>query len=215
MIYLFTGDDSKKRIASYRNFFIDNSKGLEVFFVTKNDFDFVQIESLFSGRGLFFNKSIVVLSSVFEKKENKEFVLENLDFLNKSPNLFLFLERDISKKDLAYFKEKNLNIFNFELPKVKKEKFDNFLIANVFMQKNKKVLWIYYRQAIDLGVALEEIVGVLFWKVKDALIKKNFSKFSEKELILISQKLSCLLPEARKEGKDAEVVLERFLIEVF
>ena len=73
-----------------------------------------------------------------------------------------------------------LNIF--ELPKEKKEKFNNFLIANAFANKDKLNTWIYFRQAVDKGVAMEELIGILFWKIKDMLLKKNFSKFSEKQL---------------------------------
>ena len=75
--------------------------------------------------------------------------------------------------------------------------------------------WIYFRQAIDIGVSLEEIVGVLFWKTKDLLLRKNFSRFTEKQLKDFSTRLSYLLPEARKKGQEAEAVLEQFLLEAF
>ena len=62
---------------------------------------------------------------------------------------------------------------------------------------------------------MEEIIGVLFWKIKDMLLKKNFGKFSENELKNSALRLSYLLPEARKKGYDDESVFERFLLEVF
>ncbi len=70
-------------------------------------------------------------------------------------------------------------------------------------------------QAMDKGVGMEELVGVLFWKAKDMLLKKNFSKFSEVELQAFASKLSYLLPKARKEGLDDESVFEQFLLEAF
>jgi len=48
----------------------------------------------------------------------------------------------LSKKARA-----ELNVF--ELPKEKTEKFDNFLVANAFAQKDKQNLWIYFRQAMN------------------------------------------------------------------
>lgn len=99
--------------------------------------------------------------------------------------------------------------------KEKKEKFNNFLLANAFGARDKRGLWIYYRQAVEKGVGLEELVGVLFWKIKDTILKKNFNKFTETELKNSAAKLAYLLPAARRDGRDAEVALEQFLLEVF
>ena len=103
----------------------------------------------------------------------------------------------------------------FQPPKEPKSKFNSFLLANAFGSKDKLNLWIYFRQAMHKGVAMEELVGVLFWKIKDMLIKKNFSKFKESELKSFAGRLSYLLPKARKAGGDVEIALEQFLLEVF
>jgi hypothetical protein len=68
---------------------------------------------------------------------------------------------------------------------------------------------------MDTDVSLEEITGVLFWKIKDMILKKNFGKFKEEQLKTLVSKLSYLLPEARKNGRDAESALEQFLLEAF
>jgi hypothetical protein len=68
---------------------------------------------------------------------------------------------------------------------------------------------------VDTDVSLEEITGVLFWKIKDMILKKNFGKFKEEQLKTLVSKLSYLLPEARKNGRDAESALEQFLLEAF
>jgi BMFP domain-containing protein YqiC len=47
------------------------------------------------------------------------------------------------------------------------------------------------------------------------ILKKNFSKFPENELKDFASRLSYLLPEARKEGRDAESAFEQFLLEAF
>ena len=89
------------------------------------------------------------------------------------------------------------------------------MIANAFTNKDKLNTWIYFRQSIDLGVSLEEINGVLFWKIKDMILKKNFNKFKDEQLKYFIEKLSYLLPEARKNGVDAESAFEQFLLEAF
>ena len=88
-------------------------------------------------------------------------------------------------------------------------------MANAFGQRDKLNLWVYFRQAMDRGVGMEELIGVLFWKIKDMILKKDFRKFSEIELKDSASRLSYLLPQARKKGKDAEATFEQFLLEVF
>ena len=215
MIYLFAGDDTKKKIENYEKFLKSLEKNLEVFSVNKNDFDPVQIESFYSGAGLFFNKCVVVFSNVFEKEEVGDFLLKKLDLMSKSSNVFVFLEGKLKKIELDAFKKEKAEINVFELPKEKKEKYDNFILARDFEKRDRLNLWIHFRQAIDKGVGMEELVGILFWKAKDMILKKNFSKFKEQELKDFASKLSYLLPEARKGGLDDESAFEQFLLEAF
>lgn len=230
MLYLFSGDDAKNKLSNYEKFLkslsvpslrwqeTGISKEQEIFFINRNSFDQMQIESLYSGSSLFFTKSIVVFSNIFEYEETRDFILEKLKLMANSDNSFIFLEGKLNKPILDVFKKvepKRVQLNIFELSKEKKEKFDNFLLANDFGDRNKLNLWIHFRQAMDKSVGMEELVGVLFWKIKDMIIKRNFSKFSEVELKDSASRLSYLLPEARKEGRDAESVFEQFLLEAF
>jgi len=228
MIYLFTGDDTKNKFINYERFLKSVSKDTEVFSVNRNNFSEGEIESFYSGSGLFFTKCIVVFSNILEREDERDFILKKLELFASSSNSFVFLEGKLNKPVLDAFnklqtklnvKQKEVNkdtvVVNiFELPKAKKERFDNFLLANAFANKDKLNMWIYFRQAVDLGVMMEELTGVLFWKIKDIILKKNFSKYSEAKLKDTANKLAYLLPEARREGKDAEVVFEQFLLEV-
>jgi hypothetical protein len=215
MIYLFYGDDTKNKHLSYEKFLKTIPSSTETFFIGKNDFNPAQTESFYSGSGLFFTKCFVIFTNILEKEETLDFILDKLDFLIKSENSFVFLEGKLNKPVLDAFKKAKAEVNSFELPKEKKEKFDNFLLANAFGQRDKLHLWIYFRQAMDKGVGMEELIGVLFWKIKDMLLKKNFSKFSEDELKNFVGKLSYLLPEARKNGLDTESVFEQFLLDAF
>lgn len=215
MIYLFCGDDSKNKHENYEEFIKSISISVETFFIGKNDFNSMTIESFYSGSGLFFTKCVVVFTNIFEKEETQEFVLDKLNLMSESNNNFVFLEGKLNKPVLDAFRKVRAEINVFELSKEKKEKYNNFLLAYDFEKRDKLNLWIHFRQAIDVGVGMEELVGVLFWKVKDMLLKKDFKKFSEIELQNFGGRLSYLLPEARKEGKDVEAVFEQFLLEAF
>lgn len=215
MIYLFYGDDTKNKRGSFERFLESISKGGEVLFINRNNFDRVQIESLYSGSSLFSSDHTVVFENILEYEDNRDFILEKLGFMSGSPSSFVFLEGKLLKNVVDNFKKAKGEIQLFELPKEKKEKYDNFLVANAFAGKDKLNMWIYFRQAMDKGVGMEEIIGVLFWKIKDMILKKNFGKFKEEELKNSAVRLSYLLPEARKSGRDAEAVFEQFLLEVF
>ncbi|MFA4975566.1 MAG: hypothetical protein WC839_02415 [Candidatus Paceibacterota bacterium] len=215
MIYLFCGDDAKNKHEGYEKFIKSISKNIEIFFIGKNDFNPMEVESFYSGSGLFFTKCMVVFTNIFEKEETLNFILEKLSLMNEATNDFIFLESKLNKPTLDAFRKARAELNVFELPKEKKEKYNNFLLAYDFEKRDKLNLWIHFRQAIDVGVGMEELVGVLFWKVKDMLLKKDFKKFSQIELQNFASRLSYLLPEARKEGKDAEAVFEQFLLEAF
>ncbi len=215
MIYLFCGDDAKNKRQSYEKFVNSEKESKGLFYVNRNNFNEMELESLYSGANLFSLLSVIVFENIFEYEETRDFILEKLGLMGQSPNSFIFLESKLNKLLLDAFKEARAEINIFELPKEKKEKFDNFLVANAFSRKDKLNLWIYFRQAVDLGVGLEELVGVLFWKIKDMIIKKDFGKWKIEELKNSTSCLSYLLPKARKEGRDAEVALEEFLLEAF
>jgi len=215
MIYLFAGDDAKTKRAVYEKFIKSLPKNIETFFISKKDFNQNQTESFYSGSGLFFTKCVVFFENVFDKEENLDFILGKIDLINKSGNDFVFLEGKINKPVLDAFRKVRAELNIFELAKEKKEKYNNFLLADAFADRNKKDLWIHFRLAIDKGVRMEELIGILFWKAKDMILKRNFSKFSEIELKNFATKLSYLLPEARKNGVDDEAAFEQFLLESF
>ena len=215
MIYLFSGDDTKEKLASYDKFLAGLPEKAEKFFISRNNFDEGQIESLYSSAGLFSSELAIIFDNILEHEEPREFVLGKLDEMAESRNTFVFLEGKLGKPILDAFKKAYAELNLFELPKEKKEKYNNFLLANDLGAKDKLNLWIHFRQAVNLGVGLEELVGVLFWKGKDMILKRNFGKFKEDELKNFTSKISYLLPEARREGHDAECAFEQFLLESF
>ncbi len=215
MIYLFAGDDAERKIASYEKFVNSISNEMEIFQVARNNFSPTEIESFYSGNGLFFSQCAVVFSGILEREDERSFVLEKLHEMSQSSNWFVFLESKLAKTVLDEFKKSRAEINYFELPKERHEKYNNFILANDLGARDKKNLWIHFREAVNLGVGLEELVGVMFWKVKDMLTKRFYGKWKKEELENVAQKLAFILPEARREGKDPETVFEKFILEIF
>lgn len=215
MVYLFAGDYPEMKMKNYEAFVSDLPTGTEIFNIGKSDFDPMQVESLYSGAGLFFSKCAVIFSNVFENANAKDFLLSHLNSLQESGNDFIFLEGKLLKAELDTFREVRAEINYFELPKSKKEKYDNFLVANAFASGNKFMTWYHFRRAMDLGVGMEEIIGVLFWKIKDMLLRADFRRFPKEHLQKCASRVAYLLPEARKRGLDDEAVFEKFILEAF
>lgn len=214
MLYLFSGDDTKKRNTSCEAF-LKTFQGAEMFTITKNDFDLLQIRNFHSGTNLFAAKTAVIFRDILENEELASTILAELPAMGESGNTFIFVERKLLKPALDAFKKARAELNVFELPKQKKEKYDNFLVANALAARDKFNCWLHFRRAVDLGVSLDELSGVMFWKVKDMLLRRNFGKWQEEELKILAARLSCLLPLARKAGPEAESAMEQFLLEVF
>ncbi len=217
MIFLFTGDDTKNKYIAYERYLKSIPFAEERFSVSRNNFDKTYVESLYSGSGLFFKKCTVIFSGILDNEDTRDFIMEKLELLGKSTNNFVLVEGKLGKPVLDAFKKikEGVEVYTFELPKEKKEKFDSFLLANAFGSKQKLNLWIYFREAMTAGVMIDELSGILFWKIKDMILKKDFRNFKEGELKNHAMKLSRLLPEARKEGIDVEAAFEQFLLEAF
>ncbi|MEJ0001737.1 MAG: hypothetical protein WDN09_00935 [bacterium] len=215
MIYLFAGEDAKTRHEAFERFLKSLPTGADVLSIGKNDFDEMQFESLASGAGLFSPKSVVVLSGTFENESAREFILKKLELAAGSANDFAFVEGKLLKPVLERFKDAGADIKIFDKPADKKERFNSFQLASAFGLRDKLNLWIYFRMAMDQGVGMEELVGVLFWKAKDMLVKRSYGKFSEQELKHFAGRISYLLPEARRKALDDESAFEQFLLEAF
>ena len=214
MIYLFFGNDTKLKRKTYLDFMKSIPERANVFDIHKNNFDLMQFESLYSSNSLFFAKSVVVLNNIFENEEIKEIVLANLANLEKSINDFIVLEGDLKKAELDAFKKVRAEINLFEKKEIKKQTFNTFILANNLGDRDKLNIWINLQMAYKENVAVDAIVGVLFWKVKDMIIKKDFKKFSLEELQKIARELPFLLSNSRLSSKDDQVSLEQFLIKI-
>ncbi len=214
MIYLFFGNDTKLKRKTYLDFMKSIPEGANIFDIHKNNFDSMQFESLYSSNSLFFAKSVVVLNNLFENEDIKEIVLANLANLEKSVNDFIVIEGDLKKAELDAFKKARAEINLFEKKEIKKQTFNTFILANNLADRDKLNIWINLQRAYKEGVAVDAIVGILFWKVKDMILKKSFQKFSLEELQKIASELPFLLPKSRLSSKDDQVSLEQFLIKI-
>ena len=203
--------------------------------ITSQSFEEQPLEFLVAGQGLFESKYIVFYDNLFESKEIKEKVVDALEEIAASENVFIFLEKELDKKTLTKFQKHATKIQNFEETK-KKEKvaFNPFGISDALVSRDKKRLWMLLLEAKKKGSAAEEIHGIIWWQVKSlklAIDSKDaaesglspfvFSKakagvknFDEKELATLAHELVTMYHDAHRGTVDLWNEMEKLVLKV-
>lgn len=204
------------------------------FRITADNWSLSQLQELLGSQGLFENKYIVVLSRILDESEIKDQVLEYLQEMQDSENIFIWTEGALDSKVVKKIEQVAEKTQEFkEKENTHAVRFNTFALADALGNRDKKKLWTLYREALR-EIAVEEIHGVLVWQLKTlALISRSktaaeagvkpfvFSKgqrFSQKySPEEIKKKMSDLISishDARRGLCDFEIALERFILKV-
>jgi len=253
MIYFFYSDGKNdgtqiaaKKAASLAADLLKKKPDASLFSLTEENWNDSAIDEYTGGQGLFSNKYIVLVRGILENKELKESFLDKLELFAQSPNIFIVSAGSIDKASLKKI-EKHAEKVQEIAPKPaltgdgkyseKSGGFGNgnsvFALADALGARDKKTLWILYRQAIDEGKAPEEIHGILFWQAKSMAIsartksagesglnpfvyqksKRYAANFSEAELNALLERLVSVYHDSHRGIHEFETALERFVLE--
>ena len=105
MLYFLHGSDThkaRKKLHELLDLAEKKRPGAELFKITTESFSEGKLEELIVSQGLFEQKYTVVLDTLFEKKDIREFILAKLQELADSDQVFLHLE---GKVDVAALKK--------------------------------------------------------------------------------------------------------------
>ena len=247
MIFLFYGDDTiKARGQAQKTVEAGKKKhaNAEFFKLTVENFSENKLDELIRSQGLFYSAFIVLADHLGEDKEIMEVLLKKLKEIKESPNFFVFLEGKLNKKELEKFEKQAEKIEEFKKPErkltkkeilaEKGEKIDFFEFANALGERNKKLLWTLYQDALAEEVPSEEVHAIFFWQVKAMLSalkckdaveaglnpyvynkSKIYAKnYEEEKLKEMSTKLFEMYHEAHRGKIDFTVALEKFILEL-
>ena len=257
MLYFLHGTDTdavKKKAQSLVADLLKKKPDASVFTLTDENWNDDAIDEYVGGQGLFANKYIVVIKNILtgsgiskektaERKEFKERFLEKLEIFAESPNIFIMSEGFIDKVSLKKIEKHAEKVQEFLLAeksevggKIRmtgKSDFNIFSLTDAFGSRDKKTLWVLYRQAVAAGKVPEEIHGILFWQLKSMVLaartksaedaglapfvysksKRAASNFSSEELALMLGKMVGLYHDSHRGIHDFETALERFILE--
>lgn len=237
MIYFIYGNNFSKSRDKLREILessIKKNPESSYFKISEENWSEQAIEEMLQAQGLFQKKYIVVLDSIFEDERITDFILEKLEELQKSSNIFIIIENEPTKeivKKISKFTEK-VQEFSFKEAREKPQDFNVFLLTDALGKKDKKILWILYEKAKRSGVGAEDMHRVLFWQVRSMALsissknaeeaglnpfvfKKSLSfsrNFSKKEILKMSSDLVRIYHDARKGLLDLDISLERFIL---
>ncbi|MEK7390622.1 MAG: hypothetical protein AAB635_00615 [Patescibacteria group bacterium] len=243
MIYFVTGEE---RGTEEREKVLKTAQGLVsalqkkrpnalVFRMSGDEWNRDSFDGIATGQGLFENKYIVVLDSLFQNEEAAEYLKDKLEGLSVAEHAFVVIEcapKTAVKNLIKKFAEKVWEIK--EAPVTNKKDFNIFALTDAFGERNKSRLWTLYQKALMSGNEPEAIHGVLFWQVKsllaaaqsknaeDAGLKpfvwgkaRGFLKnYSLDELKKISSDMVNLYHLSRIESVPFEIALEEFVLGV-
>jgi DNA polymerase III delta subunit len=195
-----------------------------------------RLDELTQTQGLFENRQIIFMDRTLEGKEARELVLERIDELGDSPNIFIFFEGKLSKEVLKKLEKRAEKVQEYVADDAPREKKDGgfFALADALGSRDKKTLWVMFREAMDRGAAPEEIHGILFWQAKSLALagrtrdagetglnpfvygkaKRYAGNFKPGETDALLSRLVHMYHGAHRGEGDFEVALEKMILDL-
>lgn len=239
MLYVIYGTDThkaRKKLHDLLDLAKKKRPDAELFKISSENWSEAQLDELLVSRGLFEQKYTVVLDNVFEKKDAKAFVIDRLDGIKNSEQIFLLLESSVDATSLKKLEKFSEKVQEFELPEQanKKGSLNIFSVTDGLLQRDKKKLWISYIDLLGKGAVAEEIHGILFWQVKNMILASMAGSVTEtglspfvyknaltgarnyknEELQKMSSQLVDMTHRVRQGKGELEVMVEKWVLEL-
>ena len=182
MLYLIYGTDtnkSRKKLHELLDLAKKKRPDAELFKLTTENWSEAQFDELLIAQGLFETKYTTVLDNLFEKKDIKSYILEKLDEIGSSEQIFLMLEGSVDAASLKKIEKHAKQVQEFEKREDAKKAFNIFGVTEGLVSKDKKHLWISYLDTIKKGIPPEEIHGIFFWQVKNMILASRSASANE------------------------------------
>ena len=193
------------------------------------------LEEHIGGQGLFSNKYILFLDRLSADTEIRDVLVDSLETLQTSANIFVILEGKVladTKKAFEKHAEKTVVSDLGERP-ISKE-FNVFALADAITTRDRVKAWTIYRDAIDLGHEPEALAGTLFWQAKSIYLtydassavasglspfvftksKKATTKYSSAEMNIFMNELISTYHDAHRGLVSLELGIEQLLLKL-
>ncbi len=199
--------------------------------------EYTQSQALFNERYIV-RVSHALSTADAKKSDVKDLILESLEQLEASENIFIWTEADCDEKTLKIISDIAQKVLPYPSKISKKPaygpgaEFNIFSLADAFGTRNKLKAWEIFLEARKKNIAAEEIHGVLFWQIKNILLaykaktaddaglkpfvwskaKTSTNYFSEKEITSISVDFVDMYHKAHRGELDFNLALEKSIL---
>lgn len=237
MLYFIYGKDyikARKKLHELLDWAKKKRPEAELFRLTTENWSESQLDELLVSQGLFDSKYTIVLDSLFEKKDIKEYVVGKLQEISESEQLFFILESSVDAATLKKIEKHAKQIQEFTVTEEKKFEPNIFAITNGLLERDRKKLWTDYFESIKKGGVPEEIHGIFFWQVKNMIIASRSGsqaeagispyayknaltgtrKYRTEELLQMSNDLVEMTHRVRSGKGDLGIMLEKWVLGV-
>ncbi|MDR3557992.1 MAG: hypothetical protein P4L61_00515 [Candidatus Pacebacteria bacterium] len=244
MIYLLHGADTDKsrlKMHELADSLKKKKPDAAYFKMDAEHWNQAELEEYCGGQGLFENKFIIVLDHLMDDEDIVPVLLEQIEVIAASPNVFIVLEGKLDKDSLKKFEKNAEKVQEFEETSAQKmatasskERFNVFSLAEALGKRDRRNLWVLYRRALLENISPEEIHGTLFWQAKSIALARQaksakeagikefpFSKakayasnFSEKESSELLSRLIHISHDSRRGLSDISLALEELALTV-
>lgn len=202
---------------------------LERVLFSADDLAYDVVDGHISSSGLFNEPQAIVLKDTLV--EHVDFIIDRAESMSSSDNVFIIVDPKILKKERTKLEKHAKSYSEYALNEKKVSDNSLFNLADFLGKKDKKNLWLGFRQAIEDGKQPEEIHGILWWQIKTLLLiqnsttnpglhpfvfnknKKAAENFSANELRDLSKNLVNLYHKARMGEIEMENGIEQFILQ--
>jgi DNA polymerase III delta subunit len=236
MLYVYFGTDTEK-VADKANATIATLKkkraDAQVFVFEGAFTDSTPLDELIEARGLFVDKHVVVLKQPFETEASRDIVLERVERLGTSENIFILVEGKVLAEHKRKL-EKHATQAEEHTKKAEERDFSGFALGDALGARDRRALWTEYMLARRSGSEPEVLHGTLTWAVRSMILAsrcasadeagmkpfgyskfKRFAKnYTPEELLTLSRQLITLYHEARWGKHDLAIATERWTLGV-
>jgi hypothetical protein len=168
------------------------------------------IIELLQSPDLFGEKKVYHIEGLDSSEELRKEFFGNVKLLQNAPNDTVVILEKLLVGDRRNI-EKYVTIIESKIKTEPKELFNAFALGNALATGDKKKTWVVFQELITHDDEMEKIHGLVWWKIKDMMQKKN-SVFNSDQLKTMARELVSVYHESRLGGINMKERLELFFL---
>lgn len=231
MLKVYYGNDTvRSRQQAFNHIEEQQQRGVTIEYIDADNYQSGIFSAAVGSVSLFGGEWLYMIDMPSTASEFYDDVINHLEAFAVSPNEFIVIEGALLAKEKAKFTKWAESMEEYKSEN--STRFNTFDLADAFAHRDKKSLWLLFNDARYSGIALEEIIGVLWWQLKTLRLaaltdsaakaglkeypyskaKRALMKFKTGEIESLSHQLLALQHDSRLGLCELDIALERWIL---